>query len=277
MDSDTGMTFPQFVILGAGYTGHYLYAAAKEQGAGVRATSRDPEHNLTQIPADDRLTFDLAHPATWPSFPPDCRVFWCFPAQPIELVRRFADARLTDVHRLIVLGSTSAYDCLHSECIFPPPWLDESASVDATIPRVQGEEYLRTHCGAMVLRAAGIYGPGRNPLDWIRRGRVGPSHRYVNLIHVEDLAGICLALCEHGLRGETYNASDGVPRTWHDICRVACNRWSVALADARQSDHPGKRIATAKLQQTLHYILKHPDLYEAIAGIEAKRAASSDT
>jgi nucleoside-diphosphate-sugar epimerase len=271
------MVSPQFLILGTGYTGHYLYAGVKKLGTHVRATSRDPEHNLAQISIDDRLTFDLARPATWPDFPPDCRVFWCFPAQPIDLVRRFADARLADVRRLIVLGSTSAYDDPHSECTFPPPWLDESASVDTTIPRVQGEEYLRTGCGAIVLRAAGIYGPGRNPLDWIRRGLVGPSQRYVNLIHVEDLAGICLELCERGLRGETYNVSDGVPRTWHDICRMARDRWLVTPAVSRSNDRPGKRIATAKLQQALRYTLKHPDLYDAIALIEANRAGFSET
>ena len=81
---------------------------------------------------------------------------------------------------------------------YPPPWIDESAPIDLTKPRVQGEEYLRNEHGAIVLRVAGIYGPGRNPLDWIRQGRVGPSRKYVNLIHVEDLAAICLAALEKG-------------------------------------------------------------------------------
>jgi nucleoside-diphosphate-sugar epimerase len=112
-------------------------------------------------------------------------------------------------------------------------------------------------------------------LDWIRRGLVGPSQRYVNLIHVEDLADICLELCERGLRGETYNVSDGVPRTWHDICRMARDRWLVTPAAGRPNDHPGKRIATAKLQQALHYTLKHPNLYDAMALIEANRAGST--
>ena len=39
-----------------------------------------------------------------------------------------------------------------------------------TSPAFQGEEYLRTHHGAIILRVAGIYGPHRNPVDWIRRG-----------------------------------------------------------------------------------------------------------
>ena len=267
------MTSSPFIILGAGYTGRYLYAALKERGAQVLATSRDAEHNLPYISDHDRLTFDLARPATWPAFPPDCRVFWCFPAEPIELVRRFADARLMDIRRLVVLGSTSAYDPASPEWDVPPPWLDESASLNQALPRVQGEEFLRTSCGAIVLRAAGIYGPGRNPLDWIRRGRVGLSRRYVNLIHVEDLAGICLELCERGPCGESYNVSDGVPRTWHDICRTARERWSVACLEASDTKHPGKRIATAKLRQALHHTLKHPDLYEAIASIEANAPA----
>ncbi len=259
---------PRFVILGSGYTGRYLYDAAQERGARVWATSRHPAHNLPPSHDNDRLTFDLARPATWPDLPPDCRVLWCFPAQPIELVRHFAASRLEHIRRLVVLSSTSAYNRPHPEWTFPPPWLDESAPIDTTLPRVQGEEFLRTHCGAIVLRVAGIYGPGRNPLDWIRRHRVAPSHRYVNLIHVEDLAGICLEFCESGHSGEVYNVSDGVPRTWHDICRIAHDRWSVAPLATRERDHPGKRIATAKLQRFLKYTLKHPDLYEALASIE---------
>ena len=97
-----------------------------------------------------------------------------------------------------MLGSTSAYDTGGSQ-EYPPPWIDETAPIDYTKPRVQGEEFLRTECGAIVLRVAGIYGPGRHPYDWITSGRVGLSDKYVNLIHVEDLAAICKAALQCGI------------------------------------------------------------------------------
>jgi nucleoside-diphosphate-sugar epimerase len=134
---------------------------------------------------------------------------------------------------------------------------------------VQGEEYLRNKLGAIVLRVAGIYGPGRNPLDWIRSGRVSPSRRYVNLIHVEDLAAICLAAMEKGKPGETYNVSDGTPRTWNELCVTAQQRWGVAAAAVKEVGSSGKRISNAKLRADLGYVLKYPDLYEALAMIES--------
>ncbi len=195
-------------------------------------------------------------------------LIWCFPATPLEQVQAFARTLDAPPRRMVVLGSTSAYDAPSHSTEYPPPWIDESAPIDLTKPRVQGEEYLRTELGAIVLRVAGIYGPGRNPLDWIRQGRVGPSQKYVNLIHVEDLAGICLAAIEKGKPGEVYNVSDGTPHTWSEICAVAQQRWGVTAAAAHENLSPGKRISNAKLRAGLGYTLKHPDLYEALALIE---------
>lgn len=262
------MTPSRLLILGSGYTGGYLYAAARARGARVWVTSRHPEHNLTHIEECDRLAFDLACPKTWSALPSDCHVLWCFPAQPIGMVRDFAEARRNAAIRLLVLGSTSVYTDPPVSPAFPPPWFDESAPIDETRPRVQGEEYLRMHCGAVVLRVAGIYGPGRNPLDWIRQHRVAPSRRYVNLIHVEDLAAIALELCESSPPSEIYNVSDGIPRTWNAICRMAHIHWRIASLNDCKRDGFGKRIDTAKLRRSMRYVLQHPDLYAALASIE---------
>ncbi|TKB52079.1 MAG: hypothetical protein E8D50_09465 [Nitrospira sp.] len=134
---------------------------------------------------------------------------------------------------------------------------------------MQGEEYLREHHGAIVLRVAGIYGPGRNPLDWITTGRVSPSRKYVNLIHAEDLAAICLLALEKGKPGESYNVSDGTPRTWNEIYATAQQRWGVAAAAGKKDGSPGKRISTAKLRSELGYRFRHSDLYEALNLIES--------
>jgi nucleoside-diphosphate-sugar epimerase len=128
---------------------------------------------------------------------------------------------------------------------------------------------LRTNCGAIVLRLAGIYGPGRNPLDWIRQGSVGSSRKYVNLIHAEDLAAICLLALDKGKPGEVYNVSDGTPRTWNELCATAQQRWGVAAAAIKEDHSSGKRISNAKLRAELGYALRHPDLYEALAMIES--------
>ncbi len=256
------------VILGAGYTGRVLYRQAHEAGFHVFATSRRPEAHLAHVPPSARLVFDLARRETWDSLPRGASVIWCFPATPPDHVEAFAGEVLTGARRLIVLGSTSAYDLPSSIDAAAAPELDEDAPLTMAAPRVRGEEYLRRHHGAIVLRVAGIYGPDRNVLNWIRRGRVTASPRYVNLIHVEDLAGICLAALGRGTPGEAYNVSDGTPRRWSEICGEAERRWDITALRAGLDPRPGKRIVIEKLKTRLGYTFKYPDLYQALGLIE---------
>jgi nucleoside-diphosphate-sugar epimerase len=257
------------IILGAGYTGRYLASALTTTSRPLIATSREPDKNLSHVPAGRRIKFNLEQPSTWLNIPAEVDLIWCFPATPLEQVQAFARTLDAPTRRMVVLGSTSAYEISDPSTNYPPPWIDETAPIDLNQSRVQGEEFLRKDCGAIVLRVAGIYGPGRNPLDWIRHGRVDPSRKYVNLVHVEDLAAICLLALDKGKPGETYNVSDGAPRTWEEICTTAQQRWSVTATAANQDPSSGKRITNAKLRAGLGYTLKYQDLYEALALIES--------
>lgn len=248
------------VILGAGYTGRRLLSLLIRSGHSVLATSRNPTVNLEFVPDSLRTRFLLEDPKQWSNLPGLADIVWCFPAQPIELVRQFAEYIGPRARRLVILGSTSAYDVAHTPSEYPPPWVDETAPIDLTKPRVQGEEFLRREHGAIVLRVAGIYGPGRNPLGWISTGRVGPSRKYVNLIHIEDLAAICQAVLERGAPGEAYNVSDGTPRTWDDIYRAVLERWGGTARIVHKDQSPGKRIAIQKLRDEIGYRFRHPDL-----------------
>jgi len=257
------------IVLGSGYTGRVLYGTGTSQGWIVHATSRYPLTNLAGIPSEQRLRFDLEQPSTWLNIPTQADLIWCFPATPLEQVQAFARTLGAPPRRIVLLGSTSAYEVSDHSVEYPPSWIDESAPINLTKSRVQGEEYLREHHGAIVLRVAGIYGPGRNPLNWIRQGRIGPSRKYVNLIHAEDLAAICLLALEKGTPGEIYNVSDGTPYLWSEICSTAQQRWGVAAAAASEDRSSGKRISNGKLRAGLGYTLRHPDLYEALAMIES--------
>jgi nucleoside-diphosphate-sugar epimerase len=268
------MTRPT-IILGTGYSGRHLAEALTATSRPFFATSREPEKNLSHIPAGRRMKFDLEQPSTWLNLPARADLIWCFPATPLEQVQAFARALDAPARRMVVLGSTSAYEASDHSAVYPPSWIDESTPLDLSKSRVQGEEYLREHHGAILLRVAGIYGPGRNPLDWIRQGRIGPSRKYVNLIHVEDLAAVCLVAIEKGKPGEAYNISDGTPRTWEEICATAQQRWGVAPASAKKNRASGKRITTAKLRTELGYTLKHPDLYDALAMIESGKVVET--
>ncbi|MCS6896637.1 MAG: hypothetical protein NZM29_01575 [Nitrospira sp.] len=262
------------VILGAGYTGRRVYQKASSHNRPVLATSRNPDRLVGFVPPERRLQFDLADPTTWNNVPPGSDILWCFPAEPPDLVRAFATATNLVSRRLVVLGSTSAYR-LSPPDKYPPPWIDETAPLEMHIPRVQGEEFLRTDCHAVVLRVAGIYGPGRNPLRWISQGRVGPSRKYVNLIHIEDLVETCLAALERGVPGEAYNVSDGVPRTWKDICRMAKATFGIDPSRESADQSAGKRISNGKLLSLLAAAGSPPlytDLVQSLKRIIAEEA-----
>ena len=257
-------------ILGFGYTAKFLLPFAERRYTRVFATSRDPERHLSDLSPDQRITFDLARPDTWASIPTSTDVLWCFPAMPMESVRQFADRALLGTRRLVVLGSTSAYND-EASTAYPPPWIDESTPIDLTIPRVQGEEFLRTTYGAIVLRVAGIYGPGRNPFEWIKTGRVNRSRKYVNLIHVEDLSAICLAALMQGRSGEVYNVSDGTPRTWNEICEEVERRWHIGSSVSGEPRPSGKRLSNSKMCELLDSDragLHHTDLFEVLEAIQ---------
>lgn len=252
---------PPLVILGAGYTGRVVLELARQQGRAVYATSRFPEQHLTELLPSQRLRFDLLDSGTWSIIPNDVDLLWCFPAMPPVQAIAFAKTIAPKARRLVVLGSTSAYRPSGTV-------IDETASVDRTFPRVESEEVLRESYGAIVLRLAGIYGPGRHPLNWIRQGRIGYTERYVNLIHVEDIARICLALLERGMPGDVYLGSDGTPRRWRDICDRANNVWGIPLPPPSPARDPGKLISNEKVRTVLGYRFKYPDLFEALAVIE---------
>ena len=257
-------------ILGSGYTAKFLLPLAQHCYTHVFATSRDPERHLEHLSPDQRIRFDLAQPETWQAIPTTTDIVWCFPAVPIELVRQFADTASLHTRRLVVLGSTSAYDVEASaEC--PPSWINETAPIDLKKPRVQGEELLRTSYGAIVLRVAGIYGPGRNPVEWIRTGRVKRSRKYVNLIHVEDLASSCLAALTHADSGGVYNISDGHPRTWIDICQMVEQRWAIRSSNSQEANITGKRVLNKRMCELLKLGgigLRYGDLFQALELIQ---------
>lgn len=250
--------------MGTGYTGLHVYQQAIERGRQVFATSRNPHTHLGTIPSVHRLHFDLTQTDTWGNIPNPAHLIWCFPAVPLELVNNFLLTRSEQSGRLLFMGSTSAY-------IPDGNLITESTFLKLHLPRVQTEESLRTNYGAIIIRLAGLYGPGRHVYDWIRKGKIQNTNKWVNLLHVEDAAAICLQALEQASDGSTYLASDGHPRTWNEICSVAIAKWQVTIPPLTQSQNPGKQVSIHKLRAELGYTFRFPDLYQALDHIEINR------
>ncbi len=127
---------------------------------------------------------------------------------------------------------------------------------------------------AMVLRLAGIYGPGRG--HWFKqflRGTAlieGDGSRNLNMIHRDDVAGAIIAALERGRPGEIYNVVDDEP-----VSQLAFFEWLAAKLnrplppagavpgpDARRRGVTNKRISNQKLKAELGYRCKYPTFRE---------------
>ncbi len=228
-------------ILGAGYVGMALLQ---------RFPAADSTHRrfVSQLRSHQ---FDLGDPSTWRNPPLGGRkVIWTFPAAPLDRVQAFFDQRLRDARGLIVLGSTSAYLTSDGEA---GAAIDEEVPLDLGQPRVQGEEWLRIQ-GATVLQLAGIFGPGREPDGWLRRGRIKDGAKIVNLIHVDDIVAVIAHLIAHPVPGERINVANGEPLAWRDLAARFRKDGRVPADFALPESGPhefGKRIDNHRLRKLI--------------------------
>jgi nucleoside-diphosphate-sugar epimerase len=142
---------------------------------------------------------------------------------------------------------------------------------------------------AVILRVAGIYGPGRG--HWFRqflRGEArieGDGSRWLNMIHRDDVIGCILAALEHGKPGEIYNAADNEP-----VTQLKFFEWLAAElkrplppgipAEAeirRKRGTTNKRVSNAKLRAELKYEFQFPDFRAGYAAEIARRSADGSS
>lgn len=233
-----------YLILGRGYTGRVLEKMLREKlpSATVISTNRSGSAQA--------ITFDLLEPSTWNQVPQSHTVFWTFACENLEMAKNFFYSRFQNTERLIVISSTGFF--IHRDDSI----VNESMAVDFENPRVQVEEWLRLQ-GACILHAAGIYGPQRNPLDWYRRGMIRNLHKWLNLIHVQDLSRILIAASEQTkLQSMRLIAADSHPLLWIDIVR----RWIDPHLALPSGPRVGKKIDASRTLDLLELQLQYPSL-----------------
>jgi hypothetical protein len=215
------------LILGSGYSGKVLQALLKSLGYDVICTRRSS--------GDSDVVFDLNRPETWSALPDVEATFWMFPCEPKDLVDRFLSEKGSSLGRVVCVGTTSSYLVSHED-----ETVSETSPIHQEEPRVQGELVALRH-GAMIVRSAGIYGPARDPRRWVIDGRVSPSPKLVNFIHVQDLAAILVAASERGRPGSVYLAADGKPRRWDELIAQWCSEFKLSLPASASKPQPAPR------------------------------------
>lgn len=234
-----------FLILGYGYTGRILEEYLEKLGHKVITTSR------TDGNAD--VVFDLEDKSTWRNIAKlkiDAAL-WLFPAKPVAIVEGFLNSYNHYLKKIIVVGSTSAFLTTEKHQV-----VNEKTELDMSQERVCGECAIRSF-GGIAVHASGIYGPQREPLSWLKSGRIKDLDKYLNLIHVEDLCQFIYKAFVFSESGSVYIASDERPYLWSEIAEM----YNIQVETNEKSSKKSKRINSEYSRRELDVQLKHPRFF----------------
>src|SRR5207245_2321414 len=123
---------------------------------------------------------------------------------------------------------------------------------------------------AVILRVAGIYGPGRGHLflQYLRNEAkiAGKGEGLINMIHRDDLVGTLIAALKSGRTGEIYNAVDDEPAAQIHFFRwlsETLGKWMPPFTTEvengdRKRGLTNKKVSNRKLKMELGYQFKYP-------------------
>lgn len=280
-------TAPLFLILGHGYSAGFLTPRLVARGWRVAGTTRNGPAGIAAAGA---------MPITWPG-------------DDAGLAAAIAEARAV----LISIPPTAAGDPV-LEAFGPaiaaarPGWLGYlsatsvygdtgGAGVDEATPpapaSARGAERLAAERGwqalaaahdlpLMIFRLAGIYGPGRGPLDKLRAGtarRIIKPGQVFSRIHAEDIATAVLAALGQPKPGAVWNLCDDDPAPPEDIIAHAAELLGVPVPPAEDFATAGmtpmarsfygesKRVSNARIKRDLGWQPRYPDYRSGLAAI----------
>ena len=223
-----------FIILGCGYVGTRLAGTAQGSGFSVSAMVRTQDSAAAlqsngvsvvklDLDRDSAAAVSMGGEVLFYLVPPpasgikDTRIANFLKNVPEQLPRR-----------LVYLSTTGVYgDCQGD-------WVDEKRQPapgnDRARRRLDAEQQFAAFARArgvelVILRVAGIYGPGRLPRQRLERGEPvldDAKAPISNRIHVDDLVQVLIAAGVNPEARGIYNVSDGHPSSMTDyLSRVA--------------------------------------------------------
>jgi nucleoside-diphosphate-sugar epimerase len=286
------MTYPRLYLIGCGDIGSRVARLALDRGIGVTALSRsagkcaglkETESVLLAANLDDGESLprlDLRGAAVLYTAPP--------PGGGIRdtRVRNFLTAipEGGEPAKVVYLSTTSVYGDCGDEVVTEERLANPGNHTAKR--RLDAEEIFR-HWGVergvevVILRVAGIYGPGRIPLDRILGGHPllnRDEAGYSNRIHADDLARVCMAAIERGENGDIFNVCDGETSTLTDYFNTITDLMGlprlpqVPLAEARRVMTPlmygymteSRRIDNRKMIEKLGICLEYPTMADGL-------------
>jgi len=207
------------LVTGTGYTGRrVLDLLPVDSVMGLSRSAIDTDRPATTFDLDSASMLPIELPARY-------AVIYTVPPKgdaPDERLRRFLSMLAPAPVRFIYISTTGVYGDCGGETVTEATPVNPSNERAAR--RVAAEALLakwagKNECELFILRAPGIYGPGRLGLERIQAGMpvlaeddANPGNR----IHVDDLARCCVAALSPGAPAGIYNVGDNDNRssTW---------------------------------------------------------------
>lgn len=285
------------LIIGCGYLGLRVARRWRDAGDKVYVTTRSPSR-AKELAAEgfETLIVDVTEPTSRDELPIAETALFAVgydrhAGHSIEDVyalglKNILDALPKETGRVIYISTTGVYGDSAGD------WVDEDSPCDPQRPggkaSLAAEEILgRYPLGerSIVLRLAGIYGPGRIPNQTaLLAGEpiAVPTEGYLNLIHVDDATTAVLAAAAvEAPLPRRYLVSDGHPvrraEYYTELARVLhapAPRFVEPPSDDSRAARAAadKRICNARMLAELHVSLAFPSFREGLAAIVASEA-----
>jgi nucleoside-diphosphate-sugar epimerase len=181
--------------------------------------------------------------------------------------------RASPPRKYVYTSSTSVYGQIDGSPVketsptLPP---SETSRILLETEELLHKAYRAANFPAVILRVAGIYGPGRGHLlqQYLKNeARIsGKGDRIINMIHRDDLVSAILAALRSGKPGETYNVVDDEPVAQIHFFRwlaETLGKWMPPFATEaenaqRKRGLTNKRVQNRRLKMELGCVLKYP-------------------
>lgn len=267
------------LILGCGYLGSRIAKAWVERGHRVAALTRSRPKELAALDIEP-IIGDVLDFESLKRLPIASTVLYAvgFDRTAGKTMRevyveglRNALLAIRCLGPILFVSSTSVYGQTDGE------WVDEASPTEPTEESgkivLEAERTLREfRPDAIILRFAGIYGPGRIlRRQALMNGEplVGDAEKWLNLIQVDDGVGSVLAAEAKGKRGETYLVSDGEPVRRRDFYLYSAQVLGAPTAQFQLPTQPileaNRRITNTKARHELGFAPRFPSYREGLA------------
>ena len=207
------------VVTGTGYTGRrVLESLPPDAAVGLSRSSVDTERPQESFNLDTATSMPVRLPNSY------CVIYTVPPKGPAPDARlqRFLPMLTPSPSCFVYISTTGVYGDCDGKTVTEA--IPVNPSNDRARRRVAAETMLTewadaSGCRLIILRAPGIYGPGRLGVERIRDGMPVLSEDDANpgnRIHVDDLASCCIAALSSEVPAGIYNVGDSDHRspTW---------------------------------------------------------------